>query len=197
MIRWHWSRQSNLRTAFERLAREHGPALYGSALRMARNPDDANDLAQDALVRGYIAFDRFEPGTNFKAWMLRILTNVYITDYRRRKRVGFVGFDDLSTNGQEPFDIVDPKPGPESELLSGAMDSEIEAALGMLSDDVRLTVLLVDVEDLPYEEAADLLGVPVGTVRSRLNRGRGIMRRQLAEYARDRFIAVGVVKGAP
>ncbi len=164
---------------------------------MARNPDDANDLAQDALVRGYMAFDRFEPGTNFKAWMLRILTNVYITDYRRRKRVGFVGFDDLSTNGQEPFDIVDPKPGPESELLSGAMDSEIEAALGMLSDDVRLTVLLVDVEDLPYEEAADLLGVPVGTVRSRLNRGRGIMRRQLAEYARDRFIAVGVVKGAP
>ena len=195
MINWPWGKQSGLRSAFERLAREHGPALYGAALRMARNPDDANDLAQEALVRGYLAYDRFEPGTNFKAWMLRILTNVYITEYRRRKRVGFVSFEDLTKNGQEPLDIVDPKPGPESAVLSNAMDSEIEAALGMLSDDVRLTMLLVDVEELPYEEAAELLGVPVGTVRSRLYRGRGIMRRQLTEYARERFIAAGVTEG--
>jgi RNA polymerase sigma-70 factor, ECF subfamily len=182
------------RAAFERLAREHAVALYGAALRLARDPDDAQDLAQDTLVRAYAAFDAFAPGSNFRAWLLRILTNCYITLYRRRQRVAFVAWDELTdTNdaGRYRREAAVSTRGaamgePETALLARALDSEIAAALSQLSEGVRLAVLLVDVEELSYEEAAAALEIPVGTVRSRLNRGREQMRGFLREYARER-----------
>lgn len=201
MTRWPWGKPSHApseppalpggadrRAAFECLAREHATELYGAALRLARNPDDAHDLAQDALVRAYAAFDAFAPGTNFRAWLLRILTNCYITLYRRRQRVAFVPWDDLTdTNDAGPAATRGATGDePEAALLARALDREIEAALSQLSEGVRLAVLLVDVEELSYEEAAAALEVPVGTVRSRLNRGREQMRGFLKEYARER-----------
>ncbi len=205
MIRWPWGKPdeagrepawgspnetagSDRRGAFDRLARENALNLYGAALRMTRNPDDAHDLTQDALVRAYEAFDSFTPGTNFRAWLLRILTNCYINNYRRRQRVTFLAWDeltDINDEGPEATCFAVPDE-PETALLSNALDAEIEAALARLSEAVRLTLLLVDVEELSYEEAAAVLEVPVGTVRSRLNRGRDQMRRLLWEYARAR-----------
>lgn len=204
MTRWPWRKPQDAageqnpcspgpspgvrRAAFDRLAREHALALYGAALRMTRNPDDAHDLTQDALVRAYEAFDSFAAGTNFHAWLLRILTNCYINTYRRRQRVTFLAWEELTgMNGEGP----EPARGaaadePETALMARAMDAEIERALARLSEPVRLTLLLVDVEELSYEEAAAVLAVPVGTVRSRLNRGREQMRALLHEYARAR-----------
>lgn len=202
MIRWPWGKSTDTerklpgvasrppadgdrRTVFDGLAREHAPALYGAALRMTRNPDDAHDLTQDTLVRAYEAFDSFTPGSNFRAWLLRILTNCHITLYRRRQRVTFLPWDEMQDDGpaEARSAALDE---PETALLTEALDSEIEAALARLSPAVRLTLLLVDVEELSYEEAAAALQVPVGTVRSRLNRGREQMRALLAEYARER-----------
>jgi RNA polymerase sigma-70 factor, ECF subfamily len=139
-------------------------------------------------VRAYTAFDSFTPGTNFRAWLLRILTNCYITLYRRRQRVAFLPWEELTALNDGGPEATRSGPGdePEAALLEVALDAEIEAALARLSEGLRLTILLVDVEELSYEEAAVALGVPVGTVRSRLNRGREQMRALLYEYARDR-----------
>jgi RNA polymerase sigma-70 factor, ECF subfamily len=205
MIRWPWGKPTDTRreppgvasrppvggdrrAAFDCLAREHAPALYGAARRMTRNPDDAHDLTQDVLVRAYEAFDSFTPGTNFRAWLLRILTNCYITLCRRRQRVTFLPWDEWTDMNDEGPKAVRGAAldEPETALLTNALDGEIEAALARLSPAVRLTLLLVDVEELSYEEAAAALEVPVGTVRSRLNRGREQMRAMLAEYARER-----------
>lgn len=205
MIRWPWGRVSARggsdgsrpvdgtgrdarRLAFERLAAPHAADLYGAALRMARNPDDAQDLAQDTLVRAYVAFDSFETGTNFRAWLLRILTNGYINLYRRRQKIGFVPWDEGTDEGTSRLSRAqgDRRAEPEAALLASAMDAEIEAALARLAEGVRLTLLLVDVEEMSYEEAAAALAVPIGTVRSRLNRGREQMRRLLHDYARER-----------
>jgi RNA polymerase sigma-70 factor, ECF subfamily len=174
------------RREFERLALAHGRALYGAALRMARNPDDAQDLMQDTLLRAYTAFDSFTPGTNFRAWLLRILTNGYISLYRRRQRVAFASWDDLTDIHPDGPDSIagDSAWEPETVLLTDALPEEIENALARLSEPVRLTILLVDVEQISYEAAAEALEVPVGTVRSRLNRGREQMRTFLRDYAR-------------
>ena len=161
------------RAEFERLAGEHTAAILGTARRLTRNADDAEDLAQDALVQAYSAFASFRPGTNFRAWVLRILTNRYITAYRRARRLPIACWTECETDGDEgnrslwgnPDDCGGPDPA--VELLRQVLDRDLEDALHALSDPVRLTVLLVDVEQLSYEEAADALGIPVGTVRSR------------------------------
>ena len=182
------NREQTRRAEFERLAHEHGLALYGAALRMARNPEDAQDLAQETLVRAYAAFDSFAPGTNFRAWILRILTNHYIMLYRRRQRVAFLSWEETETETGGGLDAV---PGenqyePEVALLQNVLPEEMEQALARLSEAVRLTLLLVDVEQLSYEETSEALGIPVGTVRSRLNRGREQMRGFLQVFARER-----------
>ncbi len=186
MIRWSRSGSCgrDRRAEFERLAIEHGGAIYAAALRMARNREDAEDLAQETLAHAYTAFESFTTGTNFRAWTLRILTNLYLTDLRRRGRVGIISRDAM----EEDSDVhqASAVQWPEPALISEALDPEIEEALAGLSEPVRLTLLLVDVEDLSYEAAASALGIPVGTVRSRLNRGREVMRESLAEYARER-----------
>lgn len=171
------------REAFEQLSIEHARSIYGAALRMTRNPDDAQDLAQDALVRAFSAFDSFTPGTNFRAWAFRILTNLYISQCRSRRQ-NLVQLDDHIAGMEENLQDVS-NSTPEL-LLQCALDEEIEQALARLSNGIRLAVLLVDVEGLSYEEAADALAIPVGTVRSRLNRGRELLRGHLAGFARDR-----------
>ena len=170
-----------LRDRFERMAEDVFPSLYGTALRLTRDPEDASDLSQEALIRAYEAFDRFDD-RNFKAWMLRILTNLYINRYRKRQRTGMPS----SLDDEEAMEPVAPADQvPDRKLLDGLVGAEIEEALAKVPDAFRMTVILSDIEGMSYDEVAEATQVPVGTVRSRLARGRAMLRRQLTEYAQE------------
>jgi RNA polymerase sigma-70 factor (ECF subfamily) len=184
----------------ERFQRDALPlldSLYGAALRMTRNPADAEDLVQETMLRAYRAFDRFEPGTNLKAWLFRILTNAYINTYRKRQREP----QKVSADEIEEFDLYrelrnhDPQLAetPETLVLDNLVDSDILEAIEQLPDQFRLAVVLSDIEGFTYAEMADIMDVPMGTVMSRLHRGRKALQKRLWEIARER----GIVKGAP
>jgi RNA polymerase sigma-70 factor (ECF subfamily) len=168
------------RDSFERQAEKVFPSVLGTALRLTRSREDAEDLAQEAIVRAYDAYDRFE-GANFKAWMLRIVTNLYINKYRQRQRGPQLG--SLDEEG-----VVEPMSAeseiPDRVLFDEVVGAEIEQALERVPEDFRLAVMLSDIEGLSYQEIADVTKVPIGTVRSRIARGRSILRKALEEYAR-------------
>jgi RNA polymerase sigma-70 factor (ECF subfamily) len=185
--------------AHERFQRDALPlldSLYGAALRVTRNPADAEDLVQETMLRAYRAFDRFEPGTNLKAWLFRILTNAYINVYRKRQREP----QKVSQDEVEDFDLYqelkDHDPAfdatPESIVLDNLVDSDILEAIEDLPEQFRLAVVLSDIEGFSYAEMAEIMDVPMGTVMSRLHRGRKALQKRLWELARDR----GIVKGA-
>ena len=171
-------------------------SLYGAALRMTRNPADAEDLVQETMLRAYRAFDRFEPGTNLKAWLFRIMTNAYINTYRKRQREP----RKVSTSEVEDFDLYRElknhdtqfEATPESIVLDSLVDSDITDAIEDLPDQFRLAVVLADIEGFSYAEMADIMQVPMGTVMSRLHRGRKALQKRLWELAKDR----GIVRGA-
>jgi RNA polymerase sigma-70 factor (ECF subfamily) len=171
----------NSREAFERQAEKVFPSVYGTALRLTRSRDEAEDLAQEAMVRAYEAFDRFD-GTNFKAWMLRIVTNLFINRYRQRQRGPQLG--SLDEEG-----VVEPVSAesevPDRQLFDNLVSAEVEEALAKVPEDFRMAVILSDIEGLSYQEIADATEVPIGTVRSRLARGRSLLRKMLESYARD------------
>lgn len=169
------------REKFERMAESVYPSLYGTALRLTREREDASDLSQETLVRAYEAFERFD-GRNFKAWILRILTNLYINRYRRRQREGTTGSLD-EDNALEPVAPADQ--APDRMVFDEMLGAEVEEALAKVPDVFRLAVILSDVEGLTYDEIADATEVPVGTVRSRIARGRAILRRELENYAME------------
>ena len=168
------------RERFEREAERVFPSIFGAALRLTRSREEAEDLSQEAIVRAYEAFDRFD-GTNFKAWMLRIITNLYINRYRQRQRGPQLGSLD-DENAYEP--VSDEGEAPDRLLFDGLVGAEIEEALAKVPDDFRLAVILSDIEGLSYQEIADATEVPIGTVRSRLARGRAILRRELGGFAK-------------
>lgn len=170
-------------------------SLYGAALRMTRNPADAEDLVQETMLRAYRAFDRFEPGTNLKAWLFRILTNAYINTYRKKQREP----QKVSSDEVEDFDLYqelknhDPQfsETPESLVLDSLVDSDILEAIEELPEQFRLAVVLSDMEGFTYAEMAEIMDVPMGTVMSRLHRGRKALQKRLWKIAVDR----GIVKG--
>ncbi|MFN8139662.1 MAG: sigma-70 family RNA polymerase sigma factor [Fimbriimonadales bacterium] len=167
------------RDDFDRAAREVFPSVFSTALRLTRNREEAEDLTQEAMVRAYEAYDRFD-GRNLKAWMLRILTNLYINRYRKQKREP--GQESLDAEpGIEPVAATDGNPS--AELFDELLGEQVEEALSQLPDEYRVSVLLCDVEGMSYEEIAESLGIPIGTVRSRLARGRAMLRSRLAKYA--------------
>jgi len=168
------------RERFERQAETVFPSVFGTALRLTRDREDAQDLVQEAMVRAFEAFDRFD-GRNFKAWMLRILTNLYINRYRQRQREAPIGSLD-DENAIEPS--ADDGTTPDRQLFDGMVGAEVEEALARVPADFRIAVLLSDVEGMSYEEIAQIADVPIGTVRSRIARGRAILRRELETYAR-------------
>jgi RNA polymerase sigma-70 factor (ECF subfamily) len=174
---------------FERLAEESFSSIFGTALRLTHDREEAQDLAQEAIIRAYEAFDRFD-GRNFKAWILRILTNLYINKYRRRQRSGPTSSLDEEL-AAEP--VADLDQMPDRLVFDEMMGSEVEAALGRVPPDFRTAVLLSDVEGLSYEEIAEATEAPIGTVRSRIARGRAILRRELERYAREE----GYIKSEP
>ncbi|MDD2819341.1 MAG: sigma-70 family RNA polymerase sigma factor [Candidatus Nanopelagicales bacterium] len=179
---------------FERDVAPFLDSLYGAALRMTRNPTDAEDLVQEATLKAFAAFDSFTEGTNLKAWLFRILTNTYINQYRKKQRAPLQTSADELTDSQ--LNDVGENLGmrsAEAEAMARLADGEIVDAMAALPDDFRMAVYLVDVEGFSYKEAAEIMETPVGTVMSRLSRGRKQLRELLRDYAAERgFIATGV-----
>lgn len=176
----------NPREAFERQAEKVFPSVFGTALRLTRSREEAEDLAQEAIVRAYEAFDRFD-GANFKAWLLRIVTNLYINKYRQRQRgPGLGSLDD--EGAVEP--VAAESEVPDRLLFDNALGAEVEQALAKVPLDFRMAVILSDIEGMSYQEIADAVGVPIGTVRSRLARGRSLLRKALEDYA----VKEGIIK---
>ena len=174
---------------FERDAMEYAPQLYSAALRMTRNPADAEDVVQETFLKAYRAYNSFQEGTNLKAWLYRILTNTYINRYRKQQRrpseVELGELQDLylfrrlgETSGAER--------STEEAVLEGMVDSDIKEALESLPERFRMPVLLADIEGFSYKEIAEILDVPIGTVMSRLHRGRKALQKKLWSVAEQR-----------
>ena len=178
------------RKRFEDEALPHLDALYTMALRLSRNPDDANDLLQETVVRAYRFFHQFERGTNCRAWMLTILFNNFRNGYRKSSREQPASSPEEFERKLENESLrADPAgSNPEAMLSRQGMEGEVELALGSLPAEFREAVLLVDVEELSYQEVSGVLNVPIGTVKSRVSRGRAILRDTLASFAKERGI---------
>jgi len=164
--------------------------MYGAAVRLTRNPADAQDLLQETFLRAYRGFAGFEEGTNLKAWLYRILTNTYINIYRKRQREPKTISDDeveewyLYSKLRES----DLEPSAEAEVIERLPDEDVQAALASLPDVFRMAVILADVEGFSYKEIAAILDVPIGTVMSRLHRGRKALERALWDIVRERGV---------
>jgi RNA polymerase sigma-70 factor (ECF subfamily) len=180
--------------SFAEEALSHMDAMYGVACRLTRNPTEAEDLVQDALVKAMRARDQFHAGTNLKAWMFRILTNTFINKYRRG------GLERSVLDGPEADPLVDgwvststmrQLRDPEQMALRPIVEGEVGRALDALPTEFKLAVVLCDVEEFSYEEIADIMGCPIGTVMSRLHRGRKLLQKSLYSHA----LAMGIVKG--
>lgn len=179
------------RDLFEEQAMPYLDQLYGAAMRMTKNPSDAQDLVQETFVKAFAAFGQFTQGTNLKAWLYRILTNTYINMYRKKQREPFQSaIDDLEDwqMGGAQSTTATTHRSAESEAIDHMPDSAVKEALQSIPEDFRLAVYLADVEGFSYQEIADIMKTPIGTVMSRLHRGRRLLRDQLTDYAVERGI---------
>jgi RNA polymerase sigma-70 factor (ECF subfamily) len=176
---------------FERDALQYAKQLYSAAMRMTRNPADAEDLVQETFLKAYRAYNTFEEGTNLKAWLYRILTNTYINKYRKESRrpseVDLGTVEDFylyrRVGSEESAEVARTT---EDRVLDGLVESDIKKAVEDLPENFRLPVLLADLEGFSYKEIAEILDIPIGTVMSRLHRGRKAMQKSLWEFAVER-----------
>jgi RNA polymerase sigma-70 factor, ECF subfamily len=178
---------------FERDALPFLDQLYSAAMRMTRNPADAEDLVQETFAKAYASFHQFREGTNLKAWLYRILTNTFINSYRKKQREPQPSLaedvEDWQLARAESHTSSGLKSA-EAEALERLPDSDVKEALSQLPEDFRLAVYLADVEGFPYKEIAEIMETPIGTVMSRLHRGRRQLRSMLTDYARERGMRV-------
>jgi RNA polymerase sigma-70 factor (ECF subfamily) len=182
---------------FERDAFEFTNQLYAAALRYTKNPHDAQDLVQDTYAKAFTSFHQFTPGTNLKAWLYRILTTTFINSYRKEQRRPQIAAGEL-----EDWQIHDAAShtsdqgrSAEDEVLDNLTDGDVKTALAALPEEFRMAVYLADVEGFSYKEIAEIVGVPAGTVMSRLHRGRKLLREALADYAKERGFSKSGAKG--
>jgi RNA polymerase sigma-70 factor (ECF subfamily) len=178
------------RKLFEAEALPHLDAVYAMAVRLVHNADDANDLLQETVLRAWRFFDQFQPGTNCRAWLLTILFNNFRNGYRRASReqpASATGdFDhrlEAASFSEQPREA-----NPETAVSARSLDREVEGAFNSIPDEFRSALLLIDVQELSYREASQVLEVPVGTIKSRVSRGRTLMRQALQAYAKNRGI---------
>ncbi|KAA3631221.1 MAG: RNA polymerase subunit sigma-24 [Calditrichaeota bacterium] len=173
------------RKQFEVEALPHMDALYRTALRMTKNEKDAEDLVQEAFVKAYRFWDKFEPGSNCRAWLFKIMTNIFINDYRSKSRSPMaVNVDDIDDNflyGQ--LAVGGKEENPEQDLFNKIFDDDVKKAIENLPDDFRLVVMLSFLEGFSYQEIAEIADLQLGTVKSRLHRGRKLLQKELYDYA--------------
>jgi RNA polymerase sigma-70 factor (ECF subfamily) len=186
------------RTArFEKDALVFTSQLYSAALRYTKNPHDAQDLVQDTYAKAFTSFHQFEPGTNLKAWLYRILTTTFINNYRKDQRRPLISGSEL-----EDWQIADASShtsnlgkSAEDEVLENIADKDVKDALAAMPEEFRMAVYLSDVEGFSYKEIAEIMEVPTGTVMSRLHRGRKLLKESLATYAKERGFSVDKKSG--
>jgi len=173
---------------FETAAMPYVDALYNTAYRMTRNVEDAQDLVQETYLKAYKYYDKFSEGTNFKAWIFKIMKNTFINNYRKKQLTPPQSdFSDIegSFENQVSEELTQKMRSPEQELLADILDEDVQRALEDLPADYRMAVVLADLENFSYKDIAEILEVPVGTVMSRLYRGRKMLESAMLEYAQD------------
>ncbi|WP_205750195.1 sigma-70 family RNA polymerase sigma factor [Cryobacterium sp. SO1] len=185
---------TDMRDLFEAQAMPFIDQLYAAAMRMTRNPSDAQDLVQETFVKAFASFKQFEQGTNLKAWLYRILTNTFINTYRKKQREPYQGtiddLEDWQLGGAESTTATSSRSA-EAEAIDHLPDSAVKDALQSIPEDFRLAVYFADVEGFSYQEIAEIMKTPIGTVMSRLHRGRRLLRELLAGYAQERGLGTG------
>ncbi len=183
---WGKKNEQELRRQFEKIAYQHMDILYGTALKMTKDPVEAEDLVQDTYLRAYRFFNKFEEGTNFKAWIFKILTNTFINKYRKKvkqplqvdfEKVEYLYADEQAANKPDNIRHID------NEIYEKLFDDKINNALENISEDFRIVVLLCDVHGFAYKEISKIINAPIGTVMSRLSRGRKQLQTLLLKYA--------------
>lgn len=182
-----------LEQRFTRDALPYLDQLYGAAMKMTRNPQDAQDLVQETFAKAFASFGTFTEGTNLKAWLYRIMTNSYINVYRKKQREPYLGavdeLEDWQLGGAESTTAMASRSA-EAEAIDRTPSGIVTEALNALPEDFRMVVYLADVEGFSYQEIAEIVERPIGTVMSRLHRGRARLRQALGEYAREQGIGV-------
>jgi len=186
-------RKNDKRQSFEREALPHMDALYRTALRMTKNSNDAEDLVQEAFVKAYRFWDKFEIGSNCRAWLFKIMTNIFINDYRAKSRAPIaVDVEDIDDGYLYHYlSETDSGKSPEQQFFAKLIDKDVRKAIEELPDDFRVVVVLSFLEGFSYQEIAEIADLQLGTVKSRLHRGRKLLQKQLLDYA----IKNGYVRG--
>lgn len=180
-------KQRKLYEDFEREAVPHMDALYNFALKMTGDSDDADDLVQETYLKAFRFFDKFEKGTNCKAWLFRIMKNTYINKYRKEtKEPDKVDYEEVENFYENVKPSSTDSAHLEKDIYDNLLDDELSEAINSLPDDFKTVVILCDIEGFTYEEIADFIDVPVGTVRSRLHRARKMLFTKLQKYASER-----------